>query len=93
MTISVARGKLSTHIMIINLVVDLEVEIMMIVNSSEVKAAMLRLGVGTMEVTRLSGLPSKTVSNFVTADRRARVPTIIKLAQGLKVEPIKLVKE
>ncbi len=64
----------------------------MIVDSKAVWAAMLKLGVGTMEVTKLSGLPSKTVSNFVTADRRARVPTIARLAKALKVEPMSLVK-
>lgn len=65
---------------------------MMIVSARAVWAAMLKLGVGTMEVTKLSGLPSKTVSNFVTADRRARVPTIARLAKALKVEPMSLVK-
>lgn len=64
----------------------------MIVDSKAVWAAMLKLGVGTMEVTKLSGLPSKTISNFVTADRRARVPTIARLAKALKVEPMSLVK-
>ncbi len=65
---------------------------MLVVDSRAVWAAMLKLGVGTMEVTKLSGLPSKTVSNFVTADRRARVPTIARLAKALKVEPMSLVK-
>lgn len=64
----------------------------MIVSARAVWEAMLKLGVGTMEVTKLSGLPSKTVSNFVTADRRARVPTITKLARALRVEPMTLVK-
>ena len=65
---------------------------MMIVSARAVWEAMLKLGVGTMEVTKLSGLPSKTVSNFVTADRRARIPTITKLARALQVEPMSLVK-
>lgn len=64
----------------------------MIVDSKAVWAAMLKLGVGTMEVTKLSGLPSKTISNFVQSDRRARVPTIARLAKALKVEPMSLVK-
>ena len=66
---------------------------MMIVDSKAVWAAMLKLGIGTMQVTERSGLPSKTISNFVTSDRKARVPTIVKLAQALKVEPLSLVKE
>ena len=66
---------------------------MLVVSAREVQAAMLKLGIGTMEVTILSGLPSKTVSNFVTSDRRARVPTIAKLAKALQVEPMSLVKE
>lgn len=65
---------------------------MMIVSAQAVQSAMLEREVGTMEVTKLSGLPSKTVSNFVQGDRRARVPTIAKLARALQVEPMELVK-
>lgn len=65
---------------------------MMIVDSKEVWRAMLDLNVGTMQVAKDSGLPTKTISNFVTADRKARVPTINRLARALRVEPMKLVK-
>lgn len=65
---------------------------MLVVSARKVQAAMLERAVGTMEVTKLSGLPSKTVSNFVTADKRARIPTITKLARALGVPPMELVK-
>ena len=66
---------------------------MLIVSSRKVQEAMLAREVGTMTLTKLSGLPSKTVSNFVTADRRARIQTIIKLARALDVSPLELVRE
>ena len=65
---------------------------MLVVSARKVQAAMLEREIGTMEVTKLSGLPSKTVSNFVTADKRARIPTITKLARALSVPPMTLVR-
>lgn len=65
---------------------------MMTVSAQAVHAAMLNQAIGTMELTKLSGLPSKTVSNFVQRDRRAHVPTICKLASALKIDPLELVK-
>lgn len=65
---------------------------MMIVDTAAVRAAMLEQGIGTMELVARSGLPSKTASNFVTGDRKARVATITKLARGLNVAPMTLVK-
>lgn len=65
---------------------------MMIVDTAAVRRAMLAQGIGTMELVARSGLPSKTASNFVTGDRKARVATITKLARGLNVSPMELVK-
>ena len=65
---------------------------MMVVDTAAVRAAMLEQGIGTMELVARSGLPSKTASNFVTGDRKARVATITKLARGLNVAPMTLVK-
>lgn len=65
---------------------------MMTVDTAAVRAAMLEQGIGTMELVSRTGLPSKTASNFVTGDRRARVATITKLARGLNVAPMTLVK-
>ena len=65
---------------------------MLVVSARKVQAAMLEREIGTMEVSKLSGLPSKTVSNFVTADKRARIPTITKLARALSVPPMTLVR-
>ena len=63
---------------------------MMTVSAQAVQAAMLNQAIGTMELTKLSGLPSKTVSNFVQRDRRAHVPTICKLANALKINPTEI---
>jgi DNA-binding Xre family transcriptional regulator len=66
---------------------------MMTISAQAVQEAMLKQEVGTMEVTKLSGLPSKTVSNFVQRDRRARVTTITKLARALQVNPMELLRK
>lgn len=66
---------------------------MMTVSAQAVQAAMLKNEIGTMTLTKLSGLPSKTVSNFVQRDRRAHVPTICRLARALKVEPMELLRK
>ena len=66
---------------------------MMIVDTTVVRAAMLEQGIGTMELVARSGLPAKTVSNFVTGDRKARVATITKLARALNVSPMSLIKQ
>lgn len=66
---------------------------MMIVSAQAVQAAMLKNEIGTMTLTKLSGLPSKTVSNFVQRDRRAHVPTICRLARALQVNPMELLRK
>ena len=66
---------------------------MMIVDTAAVRRAMLAQNIGTMELVARSGLPSKTASNFVTGDRKARVATITKLARGLNVSPLSLIKQ
>lgn len=66
---------------------------MVTVDTNAVLAAMLAQGIGTMELVARTGLPSKTVSNFVTGDRKARVATITKLARGLNVSPMSLIKQ
>lgn len=66
---------------------------MMIVSAQAVQAAMLKNEIGTMTLTKLSGLPSKTVSNFVQRDPRAHVPTICRLARALQVNPMELLRK
>lgn len=65
---------------------------MLTVSANKVQRAMLAKSIGTMELTRLSGLPSKTISTVVNKDVRARIPTITKLARALDVPPLELVR-
>lgn len=65
---------------------------MLTVSANKVQRAMLAKAIGTMELTRLSGLPSKTISTVVNRDARARITTINKLARALDVPPLELVR-
>lgn len=64
----------------------------MMIDSGKVQRLMLERQLGTMELTKLSGLPSKTISTVVNRDARARIPTITKLARALSVSPMELVR-
>lgn len=65
---------------------------MLSVSCSAVQTAMLAAEVGTVELAKRSGLPTRAISNFATGDRAAQMPTIAKLARALNVEPMSFVK-
>ena len=66
---------------------------MMMINSAAVQTAMLRLGVGVMELAELARIPPKTISTLHRRDKHVYLPTLARLAKALKVEPMELVKE
>lgn len=65
---------------------------MLIIDSLKLQKAMLKGNIGTLELCKLSGLPKKTVSGFMGADKRARNTTINKIASSLGVEPLTICK-
>ena len=65
---------------------------MMMIDSVAVQAAMLRLGVGVMELAKIAEIPPKTISALHRRDKPVFLKTLARLAQALKVEPLSLVK-
>lgn len=65
---------------------------LMMIDSSAVQAAMLRLGVGVTALAKLAGIPPKTISALHRRDKPVYLPTLARLAKALKVEPMTLVK-
>ena len=66
---------------------------MVVVDTNAVRAAMLEQGIGTGELASRAGLPHKTASYYATGrSTRAQIPTVTKLARGLNVSPMDLVK-
>ena len=65
---------------------------MMIISASAVQAAMLRLGIGVMELAELAKIPPKTISTLHRRDKPVYLPTLARLAKALQVEPLRLVK-
>ena len=66
---------------------------MMMIDSAAVQAAMLRLGVGVMELAKIAEIPPKTISALHRRDKPVYLPTLARLAKALQVEPMTLVKE
>ena len=65
---------------------------MMMIDSVAVQAAMLRLGVGVMELSKIAEIPPKTISILHRHDKTVFLPTLARLAKALQVEPMELVK-
>ena len=65
---------------------------MMIINASAVQAAMLKLGVGVLELAELAKIPPKTISALHRRDKPVYLPTLARLAKALQVDPMTLVK-
>lgn len=65
---------------------------MLIINSAAVRAAMLRLGVGVMELAELARIPPKTISALHRKDKVVSIPTLSRLAKALGIEPEQLLK-
>lgn len=65
---------------------------MAIIDSATVKAIMLRLGIGVMELAKLARIPPKTISALHRHDNKVFLPTLARLAKALKVEPEQLLK-
>lgn len=66
---------------------------MLIINASLVQAAMLRLGIGVMELAELAKIPPKTISTLHRRDKPVFLPTLSRLAKALQVAPMELVKK
>ena len=64
----------------------------MMINSSAVQAAMLRLGVGVTKLAELANIPPKTISTLHRRDKPVYLPTLSRLAKALQVEPMTLVR-
>lgn len=66
---------------------------MVTVDTNAIRAAMLAQGIGTMEFASRAGVLPKVASLYATGkQKRARIPTVTKLARGLNVSPMELVK-
>ena len=54
---------------------------MMMIDSAAVQAAMLRLGVGVMELAKIAEIPPKTISALHRRDKPVYLPTLARLAK------------
>ena len=65
---------------------------MLILNSAEVRLAMLRLGVGVTKLAKLARIPPETISRAHRKDIPVQLETLARLARALEVEPPCLIK-
>ena len=65
----------------------------MTLDTAAIRAAMLEQGIGPLELSKRADMPRRVASTITSGgNRKARVATITKLARGLNVAPMDLVK-
>ena len=64
---------------------------MELIISSKLKSAMLKVGVGTIELSRNAKVTPSTVSRFLRKDSPVRIPTLSRLAKALNTDADNLI--